>query len=160
MNESLNLQGEFVIDVLDNETGLVTASYRIPNIVTTAGKNMVAKYLLNFSTHNVGLTYIALGTGNATPAVGDTELDVEQARSGISSGNALTIDIPSLGREAIFFASFVGADVSVALQEVGIFGHDANASADSGVLFARALSNIDNTTNMSNLQITYSVTVS
>lgn len=84
---------------------------------------------------NPKVFYIALGTGNSTPAAGNTTLDNEVLRKAIVTfGNggtgAITSQIYIEPTEAVGYT----------IAEVGIFGGDsASATANSGVLLARGL---------------------
>jgi len=94
--------------------------------------------LIDTSGYDTGLTYTAIGTGTAAPAVGDTTLGTETARKAITlrerAANVLLLQ-----------TFFPAADCNVFLKEVGVFGHStASATPDSGVLFARTLLSYDN----------------
>jgi hypothetical protein len=81
------------------------------------------------------VTYLALGTGANTggdaPDVADTQLVDELIRKQISVRSATT----DTANFRVFFNTSEANDV---LTEIGLFGDDASATADSGTLFARA----------------------
>ena len=108
------------------------------NLIVSTGKALVSDMLIDTSGYDTGLTYTAIGTGTAAPAVGDTTLGTETARKAITlrerAANVLLLQ-----------TFFPAADCNVFLKEVGVFGHStASATPDSGVLFARTLLSYDN----------------
>lgn len=106
---------------------------KLHNSETTVGKYSLASRMVGANKGQV--TYFAVGTGASTggdaPAVGDTELDTELIRKQISVRSA-TDNVASF---RVFFSTSEANDT---LTEVGLFGDDATAVADSGTLFARA----------------------
>lgn len=115
-------------------TGRVTKSL-VKNLVTTAGKNMIAAALIGQS--NKYITYCAAGTNNTAPALGDTQLGGELGRKQISVS-----EISSLAdNTAVFTTFFNTSEVNGALKEFGLFGGAASGTANSGTLVCRALEN-------------------
>ena len=138
-----------MLQLHDPITGLVTARHETPNLITTSGKNLIARMLLDRPNYDTGLTYQALGTGTIPARNNDSVLGAELTRREILNRGDTTTNI------AAFFSFFPATDVSVQINEVGIFGHfTASAATDSGVLFSRALLSINNT-NGQDLQIVY-----
>ena len=132
IRDSIRLNGKFTLSRMNN--GIEIARYSTPNLVTNAGKNLVAQVLLDIEGYDTGLTFAALGSGTTTPAASDTELDTEESRQPVSSRR------PPPGAVAAFFTFFPSTDVPSTIEEVGMFGHStASSTADSGVLFSRAL---------------------
>jgi hypothetical protein len=85
-------------------------------------------------TQNPKVTYVAVGSGSATPLSTDTQLQNEVFRKTITSYTVGTTgDITvnaTLGN-----SDAVGANI----QEVGFFGGNATGTRNSGVLVARGL---------------------
>jgi len=108
------------------------------NLVVTAGKHLIGDMLIDVSGYDTGITYCAVGTGTTAAAAGDTTLETETHREAITSKFRT-------GLTLVLMTFFVAADINVYLHEVGLFGHStASGTPDSGVLFARALLDYDN----------------
>jgi len=116
-----------------NEKTGKTTVLELHNSATTVGKNSLASRLAGASTGQV--TYFAVGTGASTgggaPAVGDVALATELIRKQISVRSAS-------GNVASYRVFFGTSEANDDLTEIGLFGDDASATADSGTLFARA----------------------
>jgi hypothetical protein len=148
---SLRLASNVTLTARDAQ-GRIVAQHTAHNLWTTLGKEMVANLLGATTGYEVGITYCAIGTGSTAPAAGDTTLVAEASRKVISSytpaGAVLEI--------STFFTSVESA---YNIQEVGLFGHtSATASADSGLLFARALLALDNSGGTNNVSIDWTIT--
>ena len=153
IKDNLNIYGKFIATLIDPKTGLVTLRKESNNVITSEGKNLIARMLLEISGYNTGLTYHAVGTGTASVTVRDSELDIEVVRKPILVHGDTTTNI------AAFFTFFAAADITIEIEEVGIFGHStATGTSGSGILFARALLNIDNTGGQ-DLNLSYVLTV-
>ena len=104
------------------------------NVGCTAGKNSLASRMAGASKGQV--TYLAVGTGANTggdaPAVGNTTLKAELIRKQISVRS-------STDATANFRIFFSTTEANGTLTEIGLFGDDATVTADTGVLFARAV---------------------
>ena len=94
----------------------------VDNLITTVGFNMIAQRMEN---NNVAvLSHIAIGSGSAAPAVGDTALGTELARKAATvnrANNVLTATV-----------TFNAGEGTGTIREVGIL----NASS-GGTLYAR-----------------------
>lgn len=109
--------------------------------ITNAGLRLLAAAAAG--TDLAQITYVAVGTGNTTPAATDTKLVAESSITGArkaiaSGGSAVAGTNPG---EVLVTAVLQAADaVNVQIAEVGFFGGNAaTATKDSGVLIARAL---------------------
>ena len=81
------------------------------------------------------VTYFAIGSGNATPAATDTQLQNETFRKPITSYTN-----GSSNGEIIFTGVLANGDaVGANIEEVGWFGGNASGTRNSGVLIARGL---------------------
>lgn len=117
----MNVKG--YVRVWDENGNLIAEG---PNVVTQAGKNLMAALLAE--TSSAFPSHVAIGTNGVAPAETDTELQgTEIQRVAVSSktslANELTVNatIPASGRAS-----------AVSVQEFGIF----NAATD-GVMLAR-----------------------
>jgi len=122
------------------------------NLVVTRGKALTAKFLINEDT--AGLTYHALGTGVAAPAIGDIWLGAEQTRKAITLKSRSTAVIT-------LSTFFTGAESTYNIKECGIFGGaSATATTGTGFLFSRWLQAFDNSSGSYDLTYDYQLTVS
>jgi len=121
----------------DNNASLVSPGYTssIPGsgmTITIDGKNLLRDG--NSGAQTPIISYVALGTSSATPTVNDHTLGAEAFRKKVTSttngaNGELLINL--------YFAPTDGVGLDV--EEVGFFGGNATAAANSGVLFAHGL---------------------
>lgn len=116
------------------------------NLVTTAGKQYIASRSVDASANAIG--WIAIGSNNTAPAVGQTALVTETARAAISSGSAT-------GGVATFVATIPAGSGTGTVEEVGLF----NASS-AGTMVARALTGTITKPAGLGLQFTWTLTIS
>lgn len=113
-----------------------------PNIIVTVGKQQVGDMLIDESGYDTGLTYCALGAGDTTPLVTDTQLEDE------GGGSAMRKTITSRSRLVnvmTLSTFFTKAQCTLAIKEAAIFGHStAGAAENSGILFTHWLVDFDN----------------
>lgn len=149
----LNLTGVYTI-VGKEENNKIVFKHREKNLITTAGKGMVATLLAD--TESSGLfQYVAFGDDNTAVAVGNTTLVSEVGRvEVISVTNSLNVVTVTA---KVQFSEMVG----YTLKEIGLFGVNASGSADTGGLFSRALlSPTISKTNLLEIDVTYELTIS
>ena len=103
------------------------------NLVTTIGKESIA-HGIRGNTARGFITYCALGTNAIAPALGNIKLGTEIIRKLISVRN-------TTNNIANFETFFTTAEGNGSLKEAGLFGDDASAVADSGILFCHAAIN-------------------
>ncbi len=110
------------------------------NISCTVGAESLAARMVGAERGQV--TYFAVGTGTVSganvPTIGDTKLHTELFRKQISVRS-------SSGATASFRIFFNTSEANGSITEIGLFGDAASATADSGVLFARAAESITKT---------------
>ena len=152
MKDELSLIGVYTAYCLDPITHQVTRTYQSENLITRAGKNLVARLLLDVAAYDMGLTYQALGEGTVVARERDTQLVIERAR------RAITTRTDTTSTSAAFFTYFPATEVPATIQEVGIFGHNATEVANSGVLFSRSLLNVPDA-DQEDLTISYVLSV-
>lgn len=125
--------------------------HKTHNLVTTAGRHFLARRLSGEET--VGITYMAIGTGTAAPAISDTQLESESLRKLLTEGYQGDVFTYS----SIFL---LASECSFYIKEGGLFGGAAaGAAADSGSLFCRFLIGEENTVNRFDLSIQHTTEV-
>lgn len=152
INSALTIQGHFHAVLRDISTGEILKEIHKDNLVVNVGKNGFAKLLNGESGFTGAFNYLAVGTGANAPAVTDTTLQTELARTTIVGGtNSRTNNEVS----AEFY--FGPTEANGAIKEVGVFV-DGTATVDSGTLFDRTLLDLVKLSTNS-LTITFTVTV-
>lgn len=129
----LSWQGDVNIKALDKD-GNVLQEDKLKNLITSAGKNLLAESLRNASL-DAEIKYIAIGSDNTAPSSGDTTLGNETFRKAVTSqtaGGSVGVTITNL---------YVAPEEAVGtIEEIGFFsGSSATATTNSGTLFARVL---------------------
>jgi hypothetical protein len=124
----------------------------VNNLVVTTGKQLVGDILVDVE--STGLTYHAIGTGTATPAIGNTQLGAEVKRkvwtARSRSGPSVDLSVFYLAAESTYY-----------IKEAGVFGGStASSTANSGTLFSRYLQSYDNSGGTYDLTFDYTVTFS
>jgi hypothetical protein len=125
--------------------GLETQSFETPNLVTSIGKQFIARRITGEEL--TGLTYLAIGTGVTAPALSDIKLVTESIRKALTECEQ---------GDAYFYSTvfLLAAECSIYIKEGGIFGGaSATAAADSGYLLARFLLDFDNSSLQQDLTI-------
>jgi len=138
------------VSLRDANTGEILAKAR--NMVVTTGQALTGNLLINSAGYSTGLSYCAIGTSTTAVSEGQTQLVAETKRQQIAqksiTGNVISVS-----------TFFVAADCGIFIKEVGLFGNDATATANSGTMFARALLSYDNSGSPRNLVIAWSITI-
>lgn len=127
----LDWQGRVKVKALDAD-GNVLQEDTINNLITTAGKNLLAKALREST--DCEIKYIAIGSSNTAPSTSDSQLGTETFRKAVTSqvagGSGVTITNLYVAPEEA-----VGT-----IEEIGFFsGSTASATTNSGTLYARVL---------------------
>lgn len=122
--------------------------------VTNAGVNLLRDGMRGLVT-NTQILYVAVGTSSTAPAVTDTQLGAEVFRKTLTS-NA---NGASAG-QGVFTLYLSPQDIAgTVIAEVGWFaGSSANATANSGVLVARALYS-HTKTNQESINVSFTLTL-
>jgi hypothetical protein len=144
LNEGLKMTGELTIVVRD-ESGLVKNSLHVPNLVVSQGKTFIASRIVG--TSSPIMSHMAIGTGTATPAAGDTTLGTEAGRvatTGTANANQVT-----------FTSTFPAGTGTGAITEAGVFNQ-----ASLGQLLCRTTFPVVNKAAGDSIAITWVVTVS
>jgi hypothetical protein len=140
LNDDLTLKGHLSIAI----NGDVVSE--VPNLVVSAGKAFVASRMKD-STSNA-MSHMAIGTGSATPAAGNTALGSQSHRSTLTSTTVSSNVIT-------YVASFGAGDGTGAITEAGLF----NASS-GGDMLCRTTFSVVNKGSQDSMTITWQVTVS
>ena len=113
--------------------------------VTNVGVNLLRDSMRGVAT-NTQILYVAVGTSSTAPAATDTQLGTEVFRKALTSSSN-----GAAAGEGVFTLYLSPQDtVGTVIAEVGWFaGSSASASANSGVLVARALYSHTKTNNES-----------
>ncbi len=125
----LDWQGKVKVKALDAD-GNVLQEDTINNLITTAGKNLLAKALREST--DCEIKYIAIGSSNTAPSTSDSQLGTETFRKAVTSqvagGSGVTITNLYVAPEEA-----VGT-----IEEIGFFsGSTASTATNSGTLYAR-----------------------
>lgn len=119
--------------------------------MTAAGQNLLRDAGEGNATWVV--KYIAVGTGTNTPTANDTQLQNEVARYAVLASNGTNTG------EALYSATLQTTDqAGTTIQEVGLFGGAATASANTGTLIGRVLYNHAKTSSET-LQLTFDLSI-
>ena len=123
----------------------------VPNLVTTAGKGVVAASMLKTTSNSpAAMTHMELGTGTTNPAAGDTTLET------IVSGSRTAVATPSVsGAVVTYVCTFAAGTGTGALTEAGIL----NASS-GGTLLCRTEFAVINKGASDAMTVTWTITVS
>jgi hypothetical protein len=144
--DDLLATGEVKIQLLD-AAGNVKEEHKVKNLVVSAGKTYIAARMQGSSIPTV-MSYMAIGTGTATPAVGNTTLGVEAGRVALAS-------FSSSSNQVTATATFPAGTGTGAITEAGIF--NANSS---GTMLCRTTFPVVNKAAGDSIAITWVVTVS
>ena len=140
LNDDLTLKGHLSIAI----NGEVVSE--VPNLVVSAGKDFVASRIKDSTTN--AMSHMAIGTGTASPAAGNTALGSQAHRSALTSTTVSS-------NVVTYVASFGVGDGTGAITEAGLF----NASS-SGDMLCRTTFSVVNKGSQDSMTITWQVTVS
>jgi len=101
----------------------------VHNLVTTEGFNVLARILAGDNTYTGNINYTALGTNNASPVLGDTQLGTEVYRKAVSSASFI-------GSKANIETFYTATEVNGSFEEYGNF-IDGGVAPNTGRLFNR-----------------------
>lgn len=146
-NDTITLKGQ-VNGKLFNEAGELIQEIDINNLVTTVGKNWLAKKLAQESANE--MTHMAVGTSATAPAIGQTSLiGTELGRvafaSKVRTANAVAI-----------VATFPAGTATGTLNEAGIFDGSSGTEMLARVTFGGAVTKGAS----DSFQVTWTITMS
>lgn len=145
INDLIKVRGELKL-TLSSPQGNVKQEIIVPNLVVTAGKNLIASRLKD--TTDAAMTHMAIGTGSTAAAAGDTALGSEAGRVALTSTTVTDNAVAYVG-------SFGAGTGTGAITEAGLL----NASS-SGTLLCRTVFSVINKGANDTLGITWTVTIS
>jgi hypothetical protein len=144
--ENLKIVGQLGIKLFD-ENGRLKLAKQKRNLITTVGFQLISDCLFAQSGRPAVASYIAVGTGNTAPAVGDTALDTESDRNAADYSYAALV--------ATLTATFGPGEATGALVEAGML----NASS-SGTLLNRVTYSVVNKGASDTMTVTFTFTLS
>ena len=145
INDLIKVRGELKL-TLSSPQGNVKQEIIVPNLVVTAGKNLIASRLKD--TTDAAMTHMAIGTGSTAAAAGNTALGSEAGRVALTSTTVTS-------NAVAYVASFGAGTGTGAITEAGLL----NASS-SGTLLCRTVFSVINKGANDTLGITWTVTIS
>lgn len=133
-NESVEMVGKWIITVRDPQ-GNIVSQKTIHNIVTTAGRNLIAKSLAQELSviGDIEMSHQELGAGTTTPAVGDTGLETPTG-----STRKIITSTASSGKQLNVTAFWAAGEATGTHEEFGTFINGTGAS-NSGTIFNHVL---------------------
>ena len=140
INEDLTLAGHLSIRL----NGEVVRE--VPNLVVAGGKSFVASRIKD--TTSAAMTHMAIGTGTAAAAAGQTTLSAEADRNTLTSTTVSSNTVT-------YVATFGAGEGTGAIVEAGLF----NASS-AGTMFCRTVFSVVNKGASDSMTITWVITVS
>jgi hypothetical protein len=142
--EDITVTGTVKVVVRD-ENGDVKEEREIKNLVVTSGRNFIAGRMTGTAT---AMSHMAVGSGTATPALGDTALGTQLGRVALTSAT-------TTNNVTTYTATFAAGTGTGAVTEAGIF----NAST-GGTMLCRTTFAVVNKGAQDTLAITWAVTIS
>lgn len=137
IQQRAELKGVYRFRVLRN--GVLISDDVVENKIVKVYRKAIIDHLTSLSpSRSLIGTYIAVGTGNTAVVDADTTLATEHYRKQVTSR---TNDGGDIGAFAVTFNAAEIDASSITIEEVGLFGDDASATADSGLLISRVLFN-------------------
>jgi len=128
MKDSFNIKGRVKIEVF-NSDGVKQEERIFDNLVTTAGKNFIARKLVD-QVDSEQIFSVGIGSGSTAANVADTELETELA----NVENAYNLYDEDSGNKTLHLARFNAGVGTGTIREVGLF-----TNADPQTLICRAL---------------------
>jgi hypothetical protein len=152
IKETLKPTGELVI-VLRDKDGNIKEQRKIPNLVVTSGKNLIASRIAG-NTSSV-MSHLAIGQSTTAPDVSQTGL-ITEFTGGSNARSSLTVAGGSVSNNQITYtATFAAGNGTGPVTEAGIF----NAST-AGTMLARTTFLVVNKDALDTLTISWIVTIS
>lgn len=149
MNDSLKLTGTYHFQHIRNNE--VIDEWTVNNLVTSAGKALLASLAGDASA--IPFTYLAVGTSNTAPAIGQTTLVAEVTDTGLARAAAtVSRTTTTVTNDTLQLVYTWTASGSKTIEEVGVF----NASS-SGTMLSRALTTSKILVNGDTFVVTYKV---
>jgi hypothetical protein len=145
LNEHLKAKGSLTITLRD-ENNAVKEVREVPNLVVSVGKTYIASRMVGTSA--AVMSNMAIGTGTASPAAGDTTLGTEAGRVALASGT-------SSGATVTYTATFPAGTGTGAITEAGVFN-----AGTGGTMLCHTTFPVVNKASGDSIAITWVITVS
>jgi hypothetical protein len=140
-------------DACNADPSTVYAYRKGHNLLTNAGKDVIASAVSNTATQAAACNYIALTNTAITPAVGDTTLSGEIATNGLSRAQATYAHTG--GTSTYTLVKTFTATATQASQAAGVF----NASSSGSMCFENTYTQVT-LNNTDTLTVTWTITLS
>jgi hypothetical protein len=147
INDEITLTGRVSGKLFDAE-GNLKQEIEISNLVTTVGKNWLAKKLAQESANE--MTHMAVGTSATAPAVGNTTL------AGSELGRVAFASKTRTGNAVAIVATFPAGTATGTLNEAGIFDGSSGTEMLARVTFGGAVTKGA----LDSFQVTWTITMS
>jgi hypothetical protein len=152
MQDGIKLKGRVTRQLFDEAMKLVYEDIS-DNLVVTSGIDYLATWLTASTQSTPFMSYMALGTGNTAPVVGNTALQSELSGGGYSRvQGTLTNPSPNIWQNVTTFGPGNGTG---ALTEAGIF-----STSTLGTMLARNVFSTINKASGNTLIITWQISIS
>ena len=139
-NENLQMTGALTVE---KNGGVI---HRVPNLVVTAGRNLVASRLAGGGSN---ITHMGVGSGTTAAAAAQTALTSQIDRNGltVSGGTAVNNTVE-------YASTWSAGDGTGALTEAGLF-----TAATGGTMLARTVFSVVNKGVNDSITITWTITL-
>lgn len=149
ITENLKLSGQLNI-VLKDKAGNVKDQRELKNLVVNSGLAYIASRMTG--TAKSVMSHMALGSGTASPAAGDTDLgSILGAREALDS----TTISGTNDEKVVYVSSFEAGDATGAVTEAGIFN-----AATGGDMLCRTTFDVVNKAADDTMSVTWTITLS
>lgn len=148
LENAIKATGQLTIEVRD-EAGNIKEIREAKNLVVSVGKTTIASRLVGTST--AIMSYMAIGTGTATPVVGDTALGTEAGRVALASGT-------NTANVITYTATFPAGTGTGAITEAGIFNSITVGAANT--ILCRTTFPVVNKAAGDSIAVTWQITIS
>lgn len=143
-NEMIKATGRLNIQVIGPD-GMIKEEQTVDNLVVSVGLNFIASRMKDATA--TAMSHMAVGSGTAAAASGNTTLGTELGRVALSS--------TTVTNNAVGFSATFGAGVGTgAVTEAGLF----NASS-AGTMLCRTVFSVVNKAAADTMSITWTVTI-
>lgn len=114
----MKIRGEFLLSVVNAETGAIRLQRKFDNMITDNG----LKYAMNYTGGNGG--YFAVSNGNTPPSASDItmsgSMNIRTGDVGLI-GNAVSLGSPTYGFKVSKSARYAAGAINATISEIGFF---------------------------------------
>lgn len=151
--DGIKLTGTYFFEIRD-KNGVIKDAWSVKNIVTSAGKALLASLCGDAAA--TPFTFVAVGTGTTAVAVGDTALTAESSTNGFARAAGTVSRITTnVANDTFQITKTFTSSGSTTIQEVGVFN-----AASVGVILSHALTGTKVVASGDTLAITYQLVFS